>query len=338
MVSFFLELHPPPRARLRLTEKIKGLDPLGNFFFAPSIIALLLALQWGGSEYAWNSARIITLLVVFAILLIAFVLLQIIFKDTAMIPPRIMMQRSIASGFIFSLCIGGVMLSFGVYLPIWFQAITGVDALQSGIRGIPLIFSLVIASIVGGGIVQTAGYYTPVMIASSCIISIGSGLLTTLTVDSGSPQWIGYQVLLGFGTGLGMQQSGMAAQVVLPTEDVPIGASLMFLAQSLGGSIFVAATQNIFIGTLMDNLRGVKGVDALLLTGVGATDLRRLVTGDELGRVLVAYNGAIMRAFVVGVVVACLSVLPAGMMEWRSVKRGKIAKVGGGRHEKGETV
>lgn len=71
-----------------------NLDPIGFALFVPSIICLLFTLQvrivlfvhpetnanrrkWGGTTYAWNSAPIIALFVVFAVTLIAFVCSQI---------------------------------------------------------------------------------------------------------------------------------------------------------------------------------------------------------------------------------------------------------------------
>jgi hypothetical protein len=289
--------------------------------FAPSIISLLLALQWGGSTYEWKSARIISLIVLFGVLIIAWIGVQFWKQETATCPPRIFLQRSIISGFCYSACIGAIMLSMGYYLAIWFQAIQGVNALQSGIRTLPFILGLVVASIVAGGGVTKLGYYTPFMIVGSCFMSIGAGLLTTLKVTSGSPAWIGFQILIGFGMGLGMQQSGMSAQVILKPEDVPIGASLMFFAQSLGGAIFVCVSQNVFLTQLLKNLSSVPGANLILLVGVGATDLRELVSSKQLPDVLKAYNNAITTTFYVGTAISCISLIPSLTMEWKSVKR-----------------
>lgn len=210
----------------------------------------------------------------------------------------------------------------GYYLPIWFQAIKGVNALQSGIRGLPFILGLVFSSIIAGGGVSQTGYFTPFMIVCSVLMSIGAGLLVTLRVDSGAKEWIGYQVLAGLGMGLGMQQSGMAAQVVLKDEDVAIGASLMFFAQSLGGAIFVCAAQNVFITQLMKDLADIPG--AMGLVQVGATEIRSLVPPEMLPLVLLAYNHAIDITFYVGTSIACASIIPALTMEWRSVKPKKV--------------
>ena len=250
IVVFILRLPLPEKHDLPLIEKLKNLDPLGNLFFAPSIISLLLALQWGGIDYPWDSARVIALLVLFVVLFAAFIAVQVFKQDTATIPPRIFIQRTIASGACYCMCVGGIMLAFGYYLAIWFQAIQGVNALESGIRSLPFILSLVVASIFAGMFITNLGYYTPLVILSACLMAIGAGLLTTLRVNSGKPMWFGFQVIAGFGMGLGMQQPSLAAQVVLAADDVAIGASLMFFAQSFGGAIFVCAAQNVFVNKL----------------------------------------------------------------------------------------
>jgi hypothetical protein len=54
----------------------------------------------------------IALLVVAAVLLTGFVLVQIFLPETATIPPRIFMQRSIIAAFFATIFIGGNMMIF----------------------------------------------------------------------------------------------------------------------------------------------------------------------------------------------------------------------------------
>ena len=321
IILFFLHLAPPFHASLPVREKVLGMDPLGNSLFLPSVVGLLLALQWVGSKYAWHDARIITLFVLFGILLLAWVTSQVYGGKLSTVPLHILRQRSIIAGVWFSACIGGVMLSMGYYLSIWFQAIDGVDALQSGIRSIPFVLALVVSSILAGIFVSKVGYYSPCIISCSILMSIGAGMLTTLHVGSSSSEWIGYQVLAGFGMGLGMQQPSMAAQVVLAPEDVPVGASLMIFSQQLGSCVFICAAQNVFLRQLVSNLTKVLGEKAAhLVSAVGATDLRRFVPLKDLGAVLGQYNKSIVTTFFVGVTVSSMSVIPALLFEWKSVK------------------
>ena len=107
------------------------------------------------------------------------------------------------------------------YIPIWFQAIKGVSAVESGIRNIPMILGLVVVSIISGIIITVLGYYTPWMIVSSLLMATGAGLLSTFNVGTGHAKWIGYQAIYGFGVGAGMQQGVIAAQTVCTLEDIP---------------------------------------------------------------------------------------------------------------------
>ncbi|CAG8879306.1 unnamed protein product [Penicillium nalgiovense] len=86
---------------------ILRLDPLGSMFFLPSVICFLLALQWGGTAYPWSNGRIIALFVIAGVLLIVFVGVQIHLKKDATVPPHIFNQRSIISGVVYALCVGG---------------------------------------------------------------------------------------------------------------------------------------------------------------------------------------------------------------------------------------
>jgi hypothetical protein len=99
-----------------------------------------------------------------------------------------------------------------------------------------MILSVVIASLIAGVVVTIVGYYTPFMIASSILMGVGAGLLTTLKVDTGHAHWIGFQVIYGLGVGFGMQQTVMAAQTVLSLQDIPTGTSIMMFSQTLGWS------------------------------------------------------------------------------------------------------
>jgi magnesium-transporting ATPase (P-type) len=87
--------------------RLEQFDILGTLVFLPTVICLLLALQWGGSKYPWSNGRIIALLVVFALLAIVFIGIQGWKKDNATVPPRILKQRSIAAGAWFSTFLGG---------------------------------------------------------------------------------------------------------------------------------------------------------------------------------------------------------------------------------------
>ena len=100
MLIILLILKPTPAQDQGLTirQQLAKLDLLGELCLIPCVICLLLALQWGGTTYAWSSGRIIALFVVFGVLLIAFVLVQVFMQETATIPARVIMNRSVIAG------------------------------------------------------------------------------------------------------------------------------------------------------------------------------------------------------------------------------------------------
>lgn len=326
VVVLVLKVQEPAQSGTSLKDQFQQLDPLGLLFVIGSVVCLILALQWGGNTYAWSSGRIVTLLVLFVVFFLIFLGVQLWKKDKGLVPPRIISQRSIAAGFIFAFCGSAAMMIMVYYLPIWFQAVKGVDPLQSGIMTLPMILSMTLASLVAGAFTTKIGYYVPTMILSPILSSVGSGLLTTLKTNTGHPQWIGYQFLFGFGTGMAMQQPSLAAQTTLSKADMSTGVALMFFAQQLGGAVFLAVGESVFLDGLIKNLSSLSEIDAQTITQIGATDLRSIVPSAELPEILKGYNSAITRTFFVAVGVLCAQLIAALAMEWRSIKKDKKPK------------
>lgn len=312
-----------------LAQRVMRFDPFGTAVFMPAIISLLLALQWGGTTYAWNSWRVILLFCFFGVLIAVFIAIQLRQGDRATVPPRIVRQRSVWSAGFFIMCLGGAFLGSVYYLPIWFQAVKDASAVGSGIMNLPMLVAVVLLSVVAGAAVTIWGYYTPFIIAGSALSAIGFGLTTTFTPDTGSAAWIGYQIIIGAGIGIGFQQPLMAVQTVLDIADVPTGMSLIVFLQTLGGALFVAVAQNIFTNKLVEFVGKYApelGNPSFIL-GVGATSVPEAVGAELLPAVKLAYNDALTQTFIVFTALAATSILGAVAVEWRSVK-GKNVEMG----------
>jgi hypothetical protein len=317
---FFLDIESPKREKLPVISQIRRLDPIGILFFVPSMVCLILSLQWGGSTYSWSAPKIIGLLVIFAVLFGMFVVVEIMTPETAMAPTRVVLNRSVAGSMTFMFLLSGAMMSVVYYLTIWFQVAKGDSAMRAGISTIPLVLSLVIMGIFAAVITQRIGYYVPAMLLSTVLCSIGGGLLSTLKPDSNHSYWIGYQVLYGLGIGCGFQMSTLAIQTVLSRADVPLGMALMFFMQQIGGAVFLAVAQNIFSSNLVESLSGVAGLDAGAIVNSGATDLRKTVPQGELSIVIDKYSYALTRVFVLTTGLSACMILGALVMEWKNIK------------------
>ncbi|KAL2173555.1 major facilitator superfamily domain-containing protein, partial [Thermothelomyces heterothallicus CBS 202.75] len=325
ILLFFVRSTPSKDHDRPWADKLKHLDPLGAALILPCVVCLVLALQWAGSAYSWDSWRIILLWVLGGLLAVAFAVAQIARPEVATIPPRVAAQRTVAASFWYQTLTGGVMMVVTYWLPVWFQAIQGVSPVESGTRTIAMVLSQALGSIMGGGLAQLIGFPSPVMMAGSTLAAVGSGMLTTLSVREPSAHWIGYQILVGLGLGFGTQQASLAVQTVLADEDIPSGISLVFFGMQLGGSVFVCIAQNLFNQRFVRLVTraAIPAVDdpSALLSASGATRITDVVENEaDRARLLDAYNEALTSTFYVSVAAAGAAFIGASLVQWKSVR------------------
>ena len=99
-------------------ELLANLDIFGNLSLVLAVVCLFLALSWGRIKYPWSEPRVWTLLIACVVLLGAFFWDQHRKKDKALLPLRLLSQRSVASGFAFTLLCSSVLNLFEYYMPI----------------------------------------------------------------------------------------------------------------------------------------------------------------------------------------------------------------------------
>jgi hypothetical protein len=137
---------------LSTISALLSLDLVGFFLFAPSAVMFLMALEWGGSKYAWSSATIIGLFCGASGMLVVFLGWENRVGDEAMIPFSVVRRRVVWSSCLVIWFFFGAMMVYSYYLPIYFQAVKGKSPLASGVDVLPLVISQMIASILGGGL------------------------------------------------------------------------------------------------------------------------------------------------------------------------------------------
>lgn len=183
---------------------------------------------------------------------------------------------------------------------------------------------MIMCSALGGLLVNLLGYYTPLMFLGSGLLTIGCGLCTTFKVHTDRSIWIGYQVIIGVGAGVGFQQCYNALQTVLSLKDIPIGIAIVTFSQSLSGALFISIAQNVFQNRLIEKLTDyAPRIDPDVIIRGGAANLADRIPSRLLPSVLFAYNVAVTQTFYVSVGTAALSFLGAGLVEWKSMRKPK---------------
>lgn len=101
---------------LSFLERFAELDLIGASILVPAVICLLLALQWGGTQYLWNSSQIIGLFVGFVLMSIIFAGIQIWKGDAGILPPRFFKTKDIVCAMLFSTLFGAAFFPLIYYL------------------------------------------------------------------------------------------------------------------------------------------------------------------------------------------------------------------------------
>jgi hypothetical protein len=128
----------------------KKFDPIGAILFVPAIIMVLLALQFGGITWPWNSPTVIGLFCGAGVTFIIFSLWELKMGDNAMIPFSIIRKRVVWSSCLEMAALFSSLLVGSYFLPIYFQAIKGVSPLTSGVYLLPTILSQLLCAVLSG--------------------------------------------------------------------------------------------------------------------------------------------------------------------------------------------
>ncbi|SPB49652.1 unnamed protein product [Aspergillus niger] len=302
-------------------QRLKQIDFAGMVLFAAGLLTLLLSIQWGGDTYSWSNDRIIALLTISPIFFVVFLLVQVKKQDFAMLPLRLLKQRSILFGALFSLALQAVNGIASYYLSLWFQVVRSATPLQSGLMLLPMVISILLASVISGYAITYIGYYVIFMIPAGLITLAGAIMTTYFEKDTPATFWIPALALLGFGIGLGISGPFLAVQAILPEKDTSVGLAIMSFSQEFGIALSLGIAQCLFLNKLKESIEAITPyLDPESVINAGATSL--VGTGLEKYASLIAeeYSKGLRVTFVFGAGMAGVVFVMACCMEVRSVK------------------
>ncbi|GIK06569.1 hypothetical protein Aspvir_002219 [Aspergillus viridinutans] len=327
---------PEQREKGRAVEVLptffKTFDIIGFVLFAPAATQLLLALQYGGNQYAWDSATVIGLFCGAGAMFIVFLGWEHHMGKDAMIPFHVVRKRIVSYNCVVSMTLFGITLTASYYLPIYFQAVRDKTALVSGVDLLPSVLCQLVMAVVSGAL----SYYLPFAILSGILNAVGCGLLSTLSPTTPTREWAGYQALIGFGRGAGMQMPMIAVQNAVLPDEMSTAMAILTFSQTIGAAIFLAAAQVLFSHGLRRTIpQYAPTVDPETVIAAGATGFRSIVSEASLPGVLLAYSKSIGHVFYLLAALSVVQFFFAWGMGWKNVGKPKEDKLKG--EEEGKT-
>ncbi|KQY97605.1 DHA2 family efflux MFS transporter permease subunit [Microbacterium sp. MEC084] len=239
-----------------------------------------------------------------------------------LVPLSLFRNRTFTLAVLASISIGVAMFGTAVYLGQYFQMARGFDPTGAGLMTIPMAAGMLICSTVVGQLVTRFGAWKRYLVIGAVVMTIGNGLLATLTADTHLALVGLYMFLLGAGMGMTMQNLVLVVQNTARSQEMGVASSGVNFFRTIGGTAGVAVIGSVLASTMTDLLAQRRDELMTAIAGLGARGAEVAeqfrsgtmpVARDlpEPVRVIVEQVAAtsIAHAFLVGVPLGVLSIL-----------------------------
>lgn len=247
LVWLIARLHLP---KYRTEHRI---DWWGAGLLSVGITSLVLITTWGGGQYEWGSWQIIGLAVLGVATLAAFA-----FVERRVAEP--VLSLDLFRNRNFALVSGmGFVLGFSMFgainfLPLYQQTVQGASATNSGLLLLPMMFAMMVVSIIAGQAITRTGRYKLFPIIGGVGMTAGMILLSLIDVNTSKTELALMMMVLGSGMGFLMQTTMLIAQNSVEQKDLGVASSTATFFRSIGGSFGVSLFGTIFVRTMHDQI------------------------------------------------------------------------------------
>ncbi len=210
----------------------------------------LVALVYGFTQAAkpevgWLSAETIGLLAGAAVLLVAFVFVELR-SANPLLPMRIVLDRNRGGTYIASLLSFAGMFAMFLFLSYYLQYNLGYSALKSGLAVLPFSVGVILTSGVVPALLPRTGP-KPLMLIGLAMAAIG---LATFTTISDTTSWAGHVLpgllLMSVGFALLLVPLSSLALTGVNPDDAGVASAVLNSTQQIGGSLGTALLNTFY--------------------------------------------------------------------------------------------
>ncbi|MGH1549874.1 MDR family MFS transporter [Leifsonia poae] len=275
LLQITLKLPKRPARKVRI-------DYLGAAFLAAGVSLLLIWVSLAGKDFDWNSAQTYWMVGGAVALLLAFLVTEFLVKEP-IIPLAMFKNRTFTLAVIASISVGVAMFGTSVYLGQYMQLARGATPTESGLLTLPMIFGLLLSSMIVGNLISRFGKWKGYMIVGSILLAVGLYLMSTISFDTNYVVLSVYMLILGAGVGMVMQNLVLIVQNTVQPEQLGAASSNVAFFRSLGGTIGVSVMGSV-LGSTVVNLMSDRKDDLLAAAAKsgakGVAALKSLASGQ----------------------------------------------------------
>lgn len=230
----------------------RRIDYGGVITLSLGLVSLLVALDQV-TDWGWGDPRILVLLVVCAVMLVSFGLIERRMNEAALIPRDVIGNRNFSTACLAVLLMSAVFFSALLYLPQFMQKILDYSPLKSGVGLVPMMGMFALTSFVAGPLYSKLG--AKLIVSLGCgAIAVGILLLSLVGRSAGYGGLLGGMLVLGVGIGLFYSSITTASVTALDASRAGLAGGIVYMFQIAGGSIGLGLNTTIFTSSSKSNL------------------------------------------------------------------------------------
>ncbi|WP_110926280.1 MDR family MFS transporter [Bacillus massiliglaciei] len=247
IVAFVMILALFPKVDRKAKQSI---DYLGSFFMTISIVPLLLAFSWAGTEYAWGSAQILGLIAASIVFAIVFVFVETKAKNP-ILPLHLFKNKIVTVSNLIGFIMNFGMMGAMIYISFFVQGVLGITPTHAGYVTMPMSIVMVIASTFIGQAISKTGKYKHYALIGVPIMMAGMAIMIFM---NSIPMAVLSMAVFGLGLGMGMPVFSIATQNAVSHKELGVATASTQLFRNLGGTIGIAVMGTVMANNLQTNL------------------------------------------------------------------------------------
>lgn len=219
------------------------------------------SLTKGGVTYPWKSPIVLAPLFSGLFLIGLFCFWEWKGAKLPIVPMYIFRHLTVTGVYIAMFINGFIFFSTLIILPQYFQAVLRYTPIGAGVFLIPFLVSQMVANWAAGMIITKTGHYRMIIYCGFAVWTIGLGLISTTNTTTSKGAQVIFMLLTGFGGGLTLQTTTIAAQAAVPKRDMAVVTAFRNFVRLLGGTLSLAVGSTIVNNSLRSSM-AVIGIPA----------------------------------------------------------------------------
>ncbi len=236
-------LTPRLIAESRATGEARAFDVAGAVTVTASLSILVYAVVDAESS-GWGSSKTIGLLALAAVLLAAFVAIELRARKP-LVPFSIFRIRTLTGANVVGLLVGASLFSMFYFISLYMQQVLGYSAIHAGLSYLPLALTIMASAGIASGLVTKVGY-KPVLAVGLLFIVAGLTWFSRVSVGGGfTTDILGPSLLAAAGLGFAFVTTTIAAVAGVEEAESGLASGLINTSQQIGGALGLAVLSSL---------------------------------------------------------------------------------------------